>query len=58
VISEQVLDNILRERAKVRAIFDGSTISEAHRNTAYHDSPSLRRIKLSGCRRCPRPWRE
>ena len=35
VISDQVLDNILRERAKVRAIFDGSTIPEAHRNTAY-----------------------
>jgi phage/plasmid-like protein (TIGR03299 family) len=35
VISDQVLDNILRERAKVRAIFDGPTIPEAHRNTAY-----------------------
>jgi Domain of unknown function (DUF932) len=34
VISDQVLDNILRERAKVRAIFDGPTIPEAHRNTA------------------------
>ena len=29
VISDQVLDNILRERAKVRAIFDGPTIPEA-----------------------------
>jgi phage/plasmid-like protein (TIGR03299 family) len=35
VISDQVLDNILRERSKVRAIFDGPTIPEAHRNTAY-----------------------
>ncbi len=35
VISDQVLDNILRERAKVRGIFDGPTIPEAHRNTAY-----------------------
>jgi phage/plasmid-like protein (TIGR03299 family) len=35
VISDQVLDNILRERTKVRAIFDGPTIPEAHRNTAY-----------------------
>ena len=35
VISDQVLDNILRERQKVRAIFDGPTIPEAHRNTAY-----------------------
>ncbi len=35
VISDQVLDNILRERAKVRAIFEGPTIPEAHRNTAY-----------------------
>jgi phage/plasmid-like protein (TIGR03299 family) len=35
VISDQVLDNILRERSKVRAIFDGPTITETHRNTAY-----------------------
>ncbi len=35
VISDQVLDNILRERTKVRAIFDGPTIPEVHRNTAY-----------------------
>ena len=35
VISDQVLDNILRERSKVRAVFDGPTIPEAHRNTAY-----------------------
>ena len=30
-----MLDNILRERVKVRAIFDGPTIPEAHRYTAY-----------------------
>lgn len=35
VISDQVLDNILRERSKVRAIFESPTIPEAHRNTAY-----------------------
>jgi phage/plasmid-like protein (TIGR03299 family) len=35
VISDQVLDNILRERTKVRAIFESPTIPEAHRNTAY-----------------------
>jgi hypothetical protein len=35
VISDQVLDNILRERSKVRAIFDSPTVPEAHRNTAY-----------------------
>jgi phage/plasmid-like protein (TIGR03299 family) len=35
VISDQVLDNILRERSKVRAIFESPTIPEGHRNTAY-----------------------
>ncbi len=35
VISDQVLDNILSERSKVRGIFEGPTIPEAHRNTAY-----------------------
>lgn len=35
VISDQVLDNILRERTKVRAIFESPTIPEAHHNTAY-----------------------
>lgn len=35
VISDQVLDNILDARAKVRGIFDSPTIPEAHRNTAY-----------------------
>jgi phage/plasmid-like protein (TIGR03299 family) len=35
VISDHVLDNILRERSKVRAIFESPTIPEVHRNTAY-----------------------
>jgi phage/plasmid-like protein (TIGR03299 family) len=35
VISDQVLDNILEARSKLRRLFDGPTIPEAHRNTAY-----------------------
>lgn len=35
VISDRVLDNILKARKDVRALFDGPTIPEAHRNTAY-----------------------
>ena len=35
VVSDQVLDNINTARAQVRSIFDGETIPEVHRNTAY-----------------------
>lgn len=35
VVSDRVIDNITRERNKVRALFDGPTIPDAHRNTAY-----------------------
>lgn len=35
VISDRVLDNINTARSKVRGLFDGTTIPEAHRNTAY-----------------------
>lgn len=35
VISDRVLDNILKARKDVRDLFNGVTIPEAHRNTAY-----------------------
>lgn len=35
VISDRVKGNIETARAKVRGLFDGRTIPEAHRNTAY-----------------------
>lgn len=35
VVSDQVLDNIAKDRALVRGIFDSATMPEAHRNTAY-----------------------
>jgi len=35
IISDTVLDNIMRARRQVRELFDGPTIPEAHRNTAY-----------------------
>jgi phage/plasmid-like protein (TIGR03299 family) len=35
VISDTVLDNILRARKQVRDIFESPTIPEAHRNSAY-----------------------
>lgn len=35
VISDQVLDNILKARKQVRDIFESPTIPEVHRNTAY-----------------------
>ena len=35
VVSDQVLDNINAERAKVYSLFEGPTIPEAHKQTAY-----------------------
>lgn len=35
VISDRVLDNIQNARAKVRGLFAGETIPEAHKNSAY-----------------------
>jgi len=35
VISDQVMDNINAERNKVAALFNGPTIPEAHKDTAY-----------------------
>lgn len=35
VISDRVRENILRARTQVRGLFEGVTIPEAHRNTAY-----------------------
>lgn len=35
VISDRVLDNILKARKDVRGLFESASIPEAHRNTAY-----------------------
>jgi len=35
VVSDQVLDNINTERAKVYSLFEGPTVPEAHKQTAY-----------------------
>ena len=35
VVSDKVRENIAKDRAKVRSIFDSTTIPDQHRNTAY-----------------------